>query len=88
MAMRAADRFEVNVIGLTLSKNQHVHATDLAARYAKDGGKQRIEFRLQGWEVFDEKVDRIVSIGAFEHFGRPKYGEFFRKCRAILPRTA
>ena len=25
---------------------------------------------LQGWEQFDEPVDRIVSIGAFEHFGR------------------
>ena len=24
---------------------------------------------LQGWEQFDEPVDRIVSIGAFEHFG-------------------
>jgi len=26
------------------------------------------EVRLQGWEEFDEPVDRIVSIGAFEAF--------------------
>ena len=28
---------------------------------------------LQGWEQFDEPVDRIVSIGAFEHFGHDRY---------------
>ena len=27
---------------------------------------------LEGWEQFDEPVDRIVSIGAFEHFGRDR----------------
>src|SRR5918994_1656721 len=31
------------------------------------------------------KVDRIVSIGAFEHFGRDKYAAFFEKCRSLLP---
>ena len=40
---------------------------------------------LQGWEQFHEPVDRIVSIGAFEHFGRAKYAAFFARCRAILP---
>ena len=40
---------------------------------------------LQGWEQFDEKVDRIVSIGAFEHFGRDRYAEFFAKANAALP---
>ena len=27
---------------------------------------------LEGWEQFDEPVDRIVSIGAFEHFGHDR----------------
>ncbi len=27
---------------------------------------------LEGWESFHEPVDRIVSIGAFEHFGRQR----------------
>jgi len=35
--------------------------------------------------TFDQKVDRIVSIGAFEHFGRDKYAAFFEKCRSLLP---
>jgi cyclopropane-fatty-acyl-phospholipid synthase len=40
---------------------------------------------LQGWEQFDEPVDRIVSIGAFEHFGRDRYDDFFKKAFQLLP---
>ena len=40
---------------------------------------------LQGWEEFDEPVDRIVSIGAFEHFGFDRYDDFFKMAYDILP---
>ena len=33
---------------------------------------------LEGWEAFDEPVDRILSIGAFEHFGYDRYDDFFK----------
>ena len=78
-ALRARQTTGARVIGLTLSRNQHAHATGLAA------GDEGVEFRLQGWETFDQRVDRIVSIGAFEHFGRAKYAAFFEKCRSLLP---
>jgi cyclopropane-fatty-acyl-phospholipid synthase len=78
-ALRAREAYGASVIGLTLSQNQFAHNQRLAAE--KDG----IEFRLEGWETFDQKVDRIVSIGAFEHFGRDKYADFFARCRSILP---
>jgi cyclopropane-fatty-acyl-phospholipid synthase len=78
-ALRAHDHYGVNVIGLTLSRNQYEHDEALAA------GREGIEFRLEGWETFNEPVDRIVSIGAFEHFGRKKYSVFFEKCRSLLP---
>ena len=41
--------------------------------------------RLQGWEEFDEPVDRIVSIGAFEHFGLDRYDDFFKMAYDALP---
>ena len=78
-ALRAREKYGAHVIGLTLSKAQLEYDQRLA------GGREGVEFRLQGWETFEEKVDRIVSIGAFEHFGRAKYPAFFGKCRAILP---
>ncbi|WP_255313799.1 class I SAM-dependent methyltransferase, partial [Mycobacterium malmoense] len=40
---------------------------------------------LEGWEKFHEPVDRIVSIGAFEHFGRQRYGRFFKMAYQALP---
>jgi cyclopropane-fatty-acyl-phospholipid synthase len=77
---RAVERFAVRAVGLTLSKNQH----ELARHRLADLG-DRVEVRLQGWEEFDEPVDRIVSIGAFEHFREERYAAFFAKCHRLLP---
>ncbi|OSC64301.1 hypothetical protein BVW01_16895, partial [Mycobacterium tuberculosis] len=30
--------------------------------------ERSVQVRLQGWDEFTDKVDRIVSIGAFEAF--------------------
>ena len=81
--LRAMEHYDVNVIGLTLSRNQYEHVSTLLAERKTDG--RTGEVRLQGWEDFDEPVDRIVSIGAFEHFRRERYDAFFDKCRTILP---
>ena len=80
--MRAVERYDVNVIGLTLSKNQKDHVERLFAESDSPRSK-RIE--LQGWEQFHEPVDRIVSIGAFEHFGFDRYDDFFTMAYNILP---
>jgi cyclopropane-fatty-acyl-phospholipid synthase len=80
--MRALQSYEVNVIGLTLSKNQAAHVQRLFDASASAGTKRVL---LEGWEQFDEPVDRIVSIGAFEHFGHDRYENFFARCFAMLP---
>jgi len=63
---RAMERYDVNVVGLTLSKNQQAHVSTLFERVDSPRSRRVL---LRGWEEFDEPVDRIVSIGAFEHFG-------------------
>jgi cyclopropane-fatty-acyl-phospholipid synthase len=78
----ALQRYDVNVIGITLSRNQHAWTT---ARLAKVPTTRSVEVRLQGWEEFDEPVDRIVSIGAFEAFTKPRYGAFFETAHRVLP---
>jgi cyclopropane-fatty-acyl-phospholipid synthase len=40
---------------------------------------------LRGWEDYDEPVDRIVRIEAFEAFPKERYGAFFETCHHILP---
>jgi cyclopropane-fatty-acyl-phospholipid synthase len=79
---RAVERFDVNVIGLTLSENQHDHAEKALA--ALDSPRSR-RVLLKGWEQFDEPVDRIVSIGAFEHFGHDRHDDFFAMAYRSLP---
>ncbi|BBZ39837.1 cyclopropane mycolic acid synthase family methyltransferase [Mycobacterium conspicuum] len=79
---RAIEKYDVNVIGLTLSKNQAAHVQ--AMFDGMDTPRTR-RVLLQGWEEFTDSVDRIVSIGAFEHFGYDRYGDFFALAHKILP---
>ncbi len=80
--IRALERYDVNVIGLTLSRNQQAHTQRRLDEHPSPRSKRVL---LQGWEQFDEKVDRIVSIGAFEHFGRDRYADFFKMAYEALP---
>lgn len=80
-ARRAVENFNVDVIGLTLSNEQHALITQSVANTAN-----HINFRLQGWEEFTEPVDRIISIGAFEHFRAERYEAFFTRAFSLLPR--
>ncbi|WP_428367892.1 cyclopropane mycolic acid synthase family methyltransferase [Mycolicibacterium sp.] len=79
---RALEKYDVNVVGLTLSRNQQAHVQKLLDQQDSSRSKRVL---LQGWEQFDEPVDRIVSIGAFEHFGRDRYDEFFKRAHSVLP---
>ena len=85
----AVEKYDVNVIGLTLSENQLAHDKQ---KFAEMDSPRRKEVRLQGWEQFDEPVDRIVSLGAFEHFadgagdaGFERYDSFFKMCYNVMP---
>ncbi len=87
--LRAIERYDVNVIGLTLSENQKAHVERLFADLDANGGpdeqKRSKRVLLQGWEQFHEPVDRVVSIGAFEHFGFDRYDDFFTMASEVLP---
>jgi len=79
---RAIERYDVNVVGLTLSKNQAEHVEQV---FAESDSPRSKRILLQGWEQFSEPVDRIVSIGAFEHFGHERYDAFFATAHQALP---
>ncbi|TVS86319.1 cyclopropane mycolic acid synthase PcaA [Mycobacterium helveticum] len=79
---RAIEKYDVNVVGLTLSENQAEHVQKSFDQM--DTARSR-RVLLEGWEKFHEPVDRIVSIGAFEHFGRRRWGHFFHMAHRVLP---
>jgi cyclopropane-fatty-acyl-phospholipid synthase len=78
----AVQKYDVNVIGITLSRNQCEYSKAMLANISSS---RTVEVRLQGWEEFDEPVDRIVSIGAFEAFKKARYAAFFEMAHRVLP---
>jgi cyclopropane-fatty-acyl-phospholipid synthase len=81
MARFLAENADVNVTGVTLSKNQLAYATDKAQQM---GLSPKVDYRLTDYRDVADKFDRIVSVGMFEHVGVPHYGEYFRKVKTIL----
>lgn len=82
MLRRAIERFDVNVIGLTLSKNQQALGQQVLDDIDTSRSRRVL---LRGWEEFEEPVDRIVSIEAFEAFPKERYKAFFDLCYRIMP---
>jgi cyclopropane-fatty-acyl-phospholipid synthase len=79
---RAIEKYDVNVIGLTLSENQHAYCQQLLDKV--DSGRSHVAL-LRDWADFREPVDRIVVIEALEHFGFHRYDDFFKFAYNILP---
>src|SRR4051812_7237636 len=71
----------VDVLGVTLSEHQLKIARE---RAAAAGVSDHVKFELKDYRLLDERFDRIVSVGMFEHVGAKHYDEFFAKCRELL----
>jgi cyclopropane-fatty-acyl-phospholipid synthase len=81
MAMYLAEHFDARVTGITLSPEQ----LKVAQRRARERGLERqLEFRLQDYRDIRGEFDAIVSIGMFEHVGRPQYHAFFEQVKRLL----
>jgi cyclopropane-fatty-acyl-phospholipid synthase len=82
MMKRAVEKYDVNVVGLTLSKNQHAHCQQVLDGVDSTRSRRAL---LCDWADFSESVDRIVTIEALEHFGFERYNDFFKFAYSILP---
>jgi cyclopropane-fatty-acyl-phospholipid synthase len=80
--VRALEKYDVNVIGITLSRNHYERSK---SRLANIATTRHAEARLQGWEEFHDKVDRIVSFEAFDAFKKERWPLFFDRAYEILP---
>lgn len=70
-AKYAAEKYNVNVVGITVSKEQ----VTLAKELCKD---LPVEIRLQDYRDVNELFDRIVSVGMIEHVGYKNYKTYFK----------
>lgn len=84
MAIYLARHAGVEVLGITLSEEQ----LELARLRADAAGlSDRVKFEILDYRDLSkrgESFDRIVSVGMFEHVGRPQFETFFRSAANLL----
>lgn len=72
-----AERYDVRVVGITVSREQAKLAAELCRGLP-------VEIRLEDYRSLDGSFDRIVSLGMFEHVGYKNYSTFMRIVRKCL----
>lgn len=76
-AKYAAENYGVDVVGITISKEQ--------LKYAKENTKGlSVDIRFEDYRDIDEKFDHIVSIGMFEAVGSKNFREYMEKVQSLL----
>ncbi|AAZ21947.1 SAM-dependent methyltransferase [Candidatus Pelagibacter communis] len=81
LAIDIAKSNNCEVTGITLSENQFNYCVKKAKKLNLEN---QVTFKLIDYRQIDEKFDRIVSVGMFEHVGRKFYKNFFKKIDNLL----
>ncbi len=79
----AAEHYDVDATGITLSRNQHAYVNGLIQEKGLQG---RVRMELLDYREMDESrpYDKIASVGMFEHVGRAQLVAYFAKVRRLL----
>ena len=81
LAIDIAKSTNCEVTGITLSENQFNYCIKKAKELNLEN---QVTFKLVDYRQLDEKFDRIVSVGMFEHVGRKFYKKFFKQIDKLL----
>lgn len=83
MALFLNQKYGAEVLGVTLSEEQ----LRVARQRAADAGvADKVKFELIDYRAVQGAFDRVVSVGMFEHVGRPNYRTYFETvCRLLTP---
>ena len=81
LAIEIAKHSKCEVLGITLSENQLQHSIQKVKELNLEN---QVRFKLLDYRELDEKFDRVVSVGMFEHVGRKFYNKYFSKVFQLL----
>ncbi len=83
LLMWAAEHYGVDATGITLSKNQHAHVSQLIA---DKGLGSRVRVLLCDYRDLapESTFDKVSSVGMIEHVGQANLGAYFRKIHSLL----
>ncbi|AZN72453.1 class I SAM-dependent methyltransferase [Georhizobium profundi] len=74
--------FDADVTGITLSDEQLAYAN----RRILPREEHRVRFLLKDFRKLDDRFDRIVSVGMFEHVGKAAFDTYFAQSAKLLKR--
>ena len=77
LAIYAAEKYRVEVVGITVSREQ----VDLAGSLC---GDLPVQIKLRDYRDINEKFDRVVSVGMIEHVGYKNYRSFMEIVHGCL----
>ena len=81
LAIEIAKKSQCEVVGITLSENQ----LEYSKKKAKEMNlENQVQFKLIDYRQINEKFDRVVSVGMFEHVGRKFYNKYFKQVSNFL----
>ena len=81
LAIDIAKSIDCDVTGITLSENQY----NFSLKKIKDLDlEKKVRFKLLDYRQINDKFDRVVSVGMFEHVGRKYYKKFFDQIFNLL----
>lgn len=83
LAIKAAQTYNVNVVGITISQEQYQKATQ---RVKELNLSDKIEIKLQNYQDLDyvNEFDKVVSVGMFEHVGKKNLPLYFMRVKQAL----
>ena len=81
LAIEIAKSSQCEVLGITLSENQLKYSNKKAKELNLEN---QVSFKLMDYRELNEKFDRIVSVGMFEHVGRKFYNKYFNRVSKLL----
>ena len=81
LAINIAQKTQAAVTGITLSENQLIYSKNKAKELNLEN---QVQFKLIDYREINEKFDRIVSVGMFEHVGRKFYKSYFNRVSKLL----
>tara|TARA_B100000524_G_scaffold75255_1_gene34560 strand:+ start:173 stop:1366 length:1194 start_codon:yes stop_codon:yes gene_type:complete len=81
LAIEIAKQSQCEVTGITLSENQLKYSQNKVKELNLEN---QVNFKLMDYRELNEKFDRVVSVGMFEHVGRKFYGKYFEKVSNLL----
>jgi len=81
LAIEIAKKSQCEVLGITLSENQLEYSNKKVKELNLEN---QVSYKLMDYRELEEKFDKIVSVGMFEHVGRKFYNTYFKKVSNLL----